>query len=256
MADSKILTEIRGAVLIVTIARPERRNAIDAEAAHEIERAWDRLDDDAALRAGIITGAGGMFSAGADLKAAAAGLAPARTPRRGFFGTIGQPPRKPVVAAVEGEAMGGGFELALACDLIVASQTARFSLPECRLGVLAAAGGAARLPVKIPANIAMEMLLTGAPQPTDRLHALGLINVLCAPGAALATALGMADQIARNAPLAVAAARRVVRDVTAAGEAAGWARQEAEWEVLRASADYREGIAAFAEKRLPHWRGQ
>jgi len=251
-----IFTEIRGPVLVVTIDRPERRNAIDAEAAHEIERAWDLLDGDSALRAGIITGAGGVFSAGADLKSAAAGLPPARTPRRGFFGMIGQPPQKPVLAAVEGYALGGGFELALACDMIIASETARFGLPECRRGVLAAAGGAARLPARIPVNVAMEMLLTGTPQPAARLHALGLINVLCAPGEALAAALEMAGQIAGNAPLAVAAARRVVREVAAEGAASGWARQEAEWEILRGSADYHEGIAAFAEKRQPQWRGQ
>jgi enoyl-CoA hydratase/carnithine racemase len=256
MTDAKILSEVRGAVLIVTINRPERRNAICAETAHEIERAWDRLDSDSALRAGIITGAGGVFSAGADLKAAAAGLPPARTAKRGFFGTIGQPPQKPVLAAVEGDALGGGFELALACDLIIASQTARFGLPECRRGVLAAAGGAARLPAKIPVNVAMEMLLTGAPQHAARLHALGLINMLCAPGDALAAAMDIANEVAGNAPLAVAAARRVVREVVAGGAAAGWARQEAEWEVLRGSADYREGIAAFAEKRQPQWRGE
>jgi enoyl-CoA hydratase/carnithine racemase len=251
-----ILTEIRGAVLVVTINRPGRRNAIDAEPAHELERAWDWLDADEDLHAGIITGAGGMFSAGADLKAAAAGLPPARTAKRGFFGTIGQPPQKPLLAAVEGDALGGGFEMALACDLIIASQTARFGLPECRRGVLAVAGGAARLPAKIPINIAMEMALTGIPQPAGRLDALGLINTLCAPGNALAAALDIAAGIAGNAPLAVGAARRGVREAEAAGDAAGWGRQEVEREVLRASADYGEGIAAFAEKPPPQWQGQ
>ena len=256
MSEARILTETRGAVLIVTISRPDRRNAMDAQAAQEIEHAWDRLDEDSSLLAAIITGAGGVFSAGADLKAAASGGPPARTTRRGFFGTIGQPPQKPLLAAVEGDAFGGGFELALACDLIIAAQTARFCLPESRRGVLAVAGGAARLPTKIPLNIAMEMLLTGAPQPAARLHALGLVNMLCAPGEALATALTLADSIAANAPLAVAAAKRVVQAVAASGESAGWARQQPEWEQLRASADYREGIAAFAEKRPPQWRGQ
>jgi len=256
MGEAKILQQARGAVLVVTINRPECRNAIDAEAAHEIERAWDRLDADAALRAGIITGASGFFCAGADLKAAAAGLPPARTARRGIFGTIGQPPQKPMLAAVEGDALGGGFELALACDLIIASERARFGLPECRRGVLAAGGGAARLPAKIPVNIAMEMVLTGAPQPAARLHALGLINILSAPGDALAAALEVADAIAGNAPLAVGAARRVVLAVAQASEAAGWALQQTEAAFLRASADYREGIAAFAEKRPPQWTGQ
>jgi enoyl-CoA hydratase/carnithine racemase len=256
MSEAKILSAVRGAVLVVTINRPERRNAIDAEVAYEIERAWDRLDADAALRVGIITGASGVFSAGADLKAAAAGLPPARTERRGMFGMIGQPPQKPVLAAVEGDALGGGFELALACDLIIASQSARFGLPECRRGVLAVGGGAARLPAKIPVNIAMEMVLTGAPQQAARLHALGLINILSAPGDALAAALAVAETIAGNAPLAVSAGRRVVHAVAQAGEAAGWAMQQSEWAALRASADYREGIAAFGEKRAPQWTGQ
>lgn len=256
MTDEIIFTEVRGAVLIVTISRPARRNAIDAEVAHEIERAWDRLDEDVGLLAGIITGAGGTFSAGADLKAAATGGPSASTAKRGFFGTIGRPLGKPVLAAVEGDPLGGGFELALACDLIVASEGAPFCLPECRRGVLAVAGGAARLPAKIPVNVAMEMALTGAPQSAARLYSLGLVNMLCAPGGALATALVLADAIAANAPLAVAAARRVVRKVAASGEAAGWVLQQAEWEQLRASADYHEGIAAFAENRPPQWRGR
>jgi len=256
MTEDRILTETRGAILIVTISRPDRRNALDAQAAHELERAWDRLDEDATLLGGIITGAGGVFSAGADLKAAASGQPPARTAKRGYFGTISQPPQKPVLAAVEGDAFGGGFELALACDLIIAAQTARFCLPESRRGVLAVAGGAVRLSTKIPVNVAMEMALTGAPQPAARLYALGLINALCAPGEALATALSLANTIAANAPLAVAAAKRVVQAAAASSESAGWTRQQPEWDHLRASTDYHEGIAAFAEKRPPQWRGQ
>lgn len=254
--DSKVLTEIRGQVLIVTINRPECRNAMDVEVACAIERAWDWLDADPDLRAGVITGAAGYFSAGADLKAAAAGRGPARCEKRGFFGTISQPPEKPLLAAVEGDSFGGGFELALACDLIIASDVSRFGLPECRRGLLPAGGGAARLPAKLPVNIAMEMALTGNPQPAARLYALGLVNALCPPGRALATALQLADAIGGNAPLAVEATKRVVKATACASEAAGWALQEQEAPRLRASEDYREGIAAFTEKRPPQWRGR
>jgi enoyl-CoA hydratase/carnithine racemase len=251
----RILTEIRGKILVVTINRPEARNAMDVEMAHAIEAAWDRLDEDAGLSVGIITGAAQNFSAGADLKAAAAGRPPAKTARRGAFGTVAAPPGKPVLAAVEGDAFGGGFELALACDLIVAARDARFALPECRRGVLAVGGGAIRLPHRIPFNVALEIVLTGAPVAAERLHALGLVNRLSEPGAALAEALALAEMIAGNAPLAVAAAKRLMRGALTASEAESWVVQEGEAARLRASADYREGIAAFAEKRAPQWRG-
>jgi enoyl-CoA hydratase/carnithine racemase len=251
-----VLTETIGHVLVVTLNRGERRNAIDYHMACSLEAAWDRLDADADLRVAILTGAGGFFSAGADLKAAAAGAPPARTERRGHFGTIQIPPAKPVIAAVEGDALGGGCELALACDLIIASETSHFGLPECRRGVLAAAGGAIRLPNRIARNVAMEMAITGQPQSAVRLFALGMVNQLCAPGTALASALTLANIIAANAPLAVAAAKLMIATAANEDEAQAWRLQQPVWEKLRGSEDYREGIAAFAEKRPPHWQGK
>jgi acetyl-CoA C-acetyltransferase len=251
-----VLTERIGHVLIVTLNRAERRNAIDHAMACSLEAAWDRLDSDDDLRVAVLTGAAGFFSAGADLKAAAAGAPPARTERRGHFGTIQTPPVKPILAAVEGDALGGGCELALACDMIIAAETAKLGLPECQRGVLAAGGGAIRLPNRIARNVAMEMALTGQPQSAARLFELGMVNRLCAPGAALATALVLANLIAANAPLAVAAAKQVVTTASTEGEAQAWALQQPVWEKLRASADYREGIAAFAAKRPPQWQGK
>jgi enoyl-CoA hydratase len=255
-AGGTVRTEAQGHILVVTLDRPERRNAIDYATAHQLEAAWDALDRDPGLRAGVLTGAGGFFCAGADLKAAAAGAPIARTERRGQFGTIQAPPDKPVVVAVEGDALGGGCELALACDLIVASRTSRFGLPEVRRGVLAAAGGLIRLPRRLPFNTAMEMALTGAPVAAERLYDLGLISRLCAPGEALAVAIDLAQTIAENAPLAVAGAKRVMKNALTGAEAEGWTLQQPELEKIRSSADYREGIAAFAEKRAPRWQGR
>jgi enoyl-CoA hydratase/carnithine racemase len=251
-----VVTETIGHVLVITLNRPERRNAIDYAMAHSLEAVWDRLDGDDHLRAAVLTGAAGFFSAGADLKAAAEGAPPALTRRRGHFGTIQTPPVKPVLAAVEGDALGGGCELALACDLIIAAETARFGLPESRRGVLASGGGAIRLPNRIARNVAMEMALTGRPQSAVRLFSLGMVNQLCAPGGALAEALALANIISANAPLAVAAAKQVITAASHQGEAEAWALQEPILEKLRASTDYREGIGAFAEKRPPQWQGK
>jgi len=249
-----VLVERDGAVLTITINRPQARNAIDLATARGISRALDELDGNERLLTAIITGAGGTFCAGADLKALARGELP-RTDR-GFAGICRMPPAKPVIAAVEGFALGGGTEIALACDLIVAARTAVFGLPEVKRGLIASAGGLFRLPGRIPYHIAMELILTGASLDAERAERLGLVNRLSEPGAALAQARELARAIGDNGPLAVAAAKRVVT------ESAGWPpaemfdRQEPIFQQIRASADAGEGAAAFAAKRAPVWTGR
>jgi enoyl-CoA hydratase len=250
-----VSTRREGEVLVITIERPEARNAINAAVAEGIGRALDALDGDAELRAGVLTGAGGVFSAGMDLKAFVAGESP-HYGDRGFAGIVRRPPEKPLIAAVEGWALAGGFEVALACDLIVASREARFGIPEVKRGLVAAGGGLLRLPSRIPYHLAMELALTGDPIDAERAAAVGLVSRVTAPGGALEEALGLAGRIAANGPLAVVASKRVLV------EAPGWAHDEL-WErqdeidtpVFR-SEDAREGATAFAEKRPPVWRGQ
>lgn len=253
---SGITIERRGPVLVLLLNRPGRRNAVDQEMSCAIENALDLFDGDDDLHAAVITGAGGYFSAGADLKAAAQGAPPAVTIKRGNFGLVRKPPEKPLIAAVEGGALGGGFEIALACDLVVASRDAVFGLPEASRGVLAAAGGYVRLARRIPAAIAMELALTAQPVSAVRLHELGLINKLCERGDALAAACVIAEAVARNAPLAVRAAKRIIGGATEMTETESWEAQESELERIRATADYREGVRAFADKRPPSWRGK
>jgi enoyl-CoA hydratase len=254
MPDEAIRVETKDRVMVITIARPQVRNAIDHAAATAIEAAIDRLETDVTLRVALLTGLGGVFSAGADLKASAAGGPPARAAGRGWFGFNEMRPEKPIIAAVEGFALGGGCEMALACDLIVAAQESLFGLPEVRRSLAAAAGGLLRLPRRVPFNIAMEMVLTGDPQPAERLYQLGLVNRLCEPGQALETALGLAQRIAEHPSLAVRTGKAMLRRGLDAEEAGGWADQTEMLRVLRASDDYREGIRAFAAKVPPVWR--
>ncbi|MFJ8816560.1 crotonase/enoyl-CoA hydratase family protein [Amycolatopsis thermoflava] len=248
--------ERRGSVLLLAVDRPERRNAIDLPTATAIAGALDTFDADESLRVAVFTGRGGIFSAGMDLKAYTETGDRPIDPARGGFGIVRQPPRKPIIAAVEGAALGGGFEIALACDLVIAGEGARFGLPEVRRGLLASGGGLLRLPALVPRNIAMEAVLTGAPLTARRCAELGLVNRIVADGAALGAALELAAVIADNAPLAVQASKRIVL------EAADWPheeqfdRQEAYVEQVRSSADAREGAAAFLEKRRPQWRNR
>jgi enoyl-CoA hydratase len=256
LSADAIRLEIRGPVGIITIDRPQVRNAIDYATALAMEAAIDRLEMDAALRALVITGAGGGFCAGADLHAAAAGRPPARAPRRGWFGMNERRPNKPVVAAVEGFAIGGGCELALACDLIVAAEDARFAMPEVNRSLAPAGGGLLRLPRRLPFNVAMEMVLTGDALSAARLFALGLVNQLAAPGQALFEALDLAMRVARNPPVAVQANKRLLRRALDAEEAGGWEEQERTLQQVRTSEDYKDGLLAFAERRPPVWKGQ
>jgi enoyl-CoA hydratase len=254
MAEA-VLTEVDGGVAVITINRPEARNAINGEVARGIAAAIEKFDDDSAVRVLILTGAGGTFSAGMDLKAFLAGETPA-VPERGFAGIVERPPAKPVIAAVEGYALAGGFEIVLSCDLIVAAETAKFGLPEVRRGLAAGAGGLLRLPRRVPYHLAMEIALTGEHFPAARLHDAGLVSRLVGTGEALAAARELAGVVALGAPLSLAISKKIIV------ESADWPSNEAfarQGEMIGrvfTSADAMEGAAAFAEKRAPVWRGE
>ncbi|MGW3635525.1 crotonase/enoyl-CoA hydratase family protein [Streptomyces sp. NPDC005122] len=252
--------------LLITIDRSRARNAVNAAVAAAVAAALDELEADSALRAGVLTGAKGTFSAGTDLKTtdlttaldlktALNGESPT-IPGRGFGGPAGAGRTKPLIAAVEGVALGGGLELALACDLIVAAEDATFGLPDVERGPIAVGGGVTRLPERVPYHLAMEFLLTGEPVSGARAERLGLVNRVTGPGEAVAVALGLAEQLARNAPLALAAVRNLVRAAHGVPEADLFAVQREELGILMASADAREGMTAFAERRAPRWTGK
>lgn len=246
-----VLTEQRDRVLVITINRPEAKNAVNAAVSHALAAAADRLDDDPGLSVGILTGSGGSFCAGMDLKAFARGENVAVKGRG--LGFTERPPVKPIIAAVEGYALAGGTELALATDLIVAARNSAFGIPEVKRGLVAAGGGLLRLPQRIPYQIAMELALTGDTLSAERAHELGLVNVLAEPGHALEAALELASRITANGPLAVAATKRVIT------ESRGWSPQDQWREQAKiimpvfGSNDAKEGAIAFAEKRPPNW---
>ncbi len=250
-----VRVERDGAVVTVTIDRPRAKNSINTAVAVAIGAAMDQLDDDDTLFVGVITGAGGVFSAGMDLKAFLAGERP-QVPGRGFAGLVERPPRTPLIAAVEGPALAGGFEIALACDLIVAAEGATFGLPEVRRGLLAGGGGLLRLPRKAGLPRATEWALTGDRVSAADAHAAGVVNRLVPDGEALSAATELAQRIASNGPLAVAGTKRILT------EGGDWPADEAfarQWEIyepIRSSDDAREGAQAFAEKREPVWRGR
>ncbi|MGW2615067.1 crotonase/enoyl-CoA hydratase family protein [Streptomyces sp. NPDC001500] len=250
-----VRTERIGATLLITLDRPEARNAVNAALAAGLAAALDELEADPTLRAGVLTGEGGTFSAGMDLKAALRGESP-EIEGRGFGGLTEAEPAKPLIAAVEGHAMGGGFELALACDLIVAAADARFGLPEVKRGLIAAGGGVIRLPKRVPHHLAMELLLTGEPVDGRRAGELGLANRVTDSGQAVPEALRLAGQLAQNAPLALAAVKRVVRAADGVPDADAFAHQRTQMRTLMASDDVREGMTAFAERRPPRWTGR
>jgi enoyl-CoA hydratase len=255
MTEPAVLTEQRDGVLLVTLNRPEQRNAVNLAVAEGIAAALEQLDAGDELRVGILTGAGKGFCAGMDLKAFVAGERP-HVGDRGFAGIVQRPPAKPLIAAVEGFAVAGGFEIALACDLIVAARGARLGVPEVKRGLVAAGGALLRLPRRIPYHLAMELALTGEPIDAERAAAAGLVNRLTEPGAAVATAFELAAQIAANAPLALAASKRILVEAPGWPEAELWTRQREIADVAIGSEDAREGSRAFAEKRTPVWRGR
>jgi enoyl-CoA hydratase len=254
MSD-EVLVDVDGGVAVITINRPKARNAINGAVAQGIASALDELDARKDASVLVITGAGGTFCAGMDLKGFLTGDNPLAG-GRGFAGITEKPPAKPIIAAVEGYALAGGCEVALSCDMIVASTEAKFGVPEVKRGLVAGAGGLLRLPRRIPYHIAMEVALTGDHYPATRMAELGLVNRLTEPGAALATATELALKIAENAPLALAATKRVIV------ESADWSRDEAfakQGEIISpvfVSKDAAEGAAAFAEKRKPVWQGE
>jgi enoyl-CoA hydratase len=250
-----VLTEVDGPVAVVTIDRPTARNAVNEAVASAMAAALDDLDARTEIRVIVLTGAGGTFCAGMDLKGFLTGENPLAG-GRGFGGIAERPPAKPVIAAVEGYALAGGFEIALACDLIVASEEATFGLPEVTRGLVAAAGGLLRLPRRIPYHLAMEIALTGGRVPAARLQHAGLITWLVPAGQALDQARQLAFLIAENAPLALEATKRVVVESADWPSADAFARQNEITAPVFSSADAMEGAAAFAEKRAPVWRGK
>jgi enoyl-CoA hydratase len=250
-----VLTEVSDGVAVITVNRPEARNAINGAVSRGIAAALDDFEARADVRVLILTGAGGTFSAGMDLKGFLTGDAPI-VPGRGFAGLAQHRPAKPLIAAVEGYALAGGFELVLSCDLVVASEDAKFGLPEVRRGLVAGAGGLIRLPQRIPYHLAMEIALTGGHFPAARLREAGLVNALVPAGQALAGARELAARIAANAPLALAASKRVIVESADWDSASAFDRQGEIIAPVMRSADAIEGAAAFAEKRAPNWRGE
>lgn len=254
---SVVLTETKldGRVLVITINRPEARNSVNGELARSLALTLDRLDEDSTLTLGILQGAGAGFSAGMDLKAFLEGDSPYYEDR-GFGGFATKPPKKPLIAAIEGFAVAGGLELALACDLIVAAKDAKLGLPEVKRSLVAAGGGLLRLAQRIPYHVAAEIALTGDNIPAQRLYEVGLLNRLAETGQALDEALRLAEQIVDNAPLALAGSKYILSNAADWGLEAGWDKQEDTMIRVGASEDAIEGATAFAERRAPVWRGR
>jgi enoyl-CoA hydratase len=249
-----VLREQRGRVLLVTINRPEQRNAVNAAVAQGIAAALDELDGNPNVFVGVLTGAGRGFCAGMDLKAFVAGESP-RVEGRGFAGITRRSADKPLIAAIEGFAVAGGLEIALACDLIVAAKGARLGIPEVKRSLVAAGGGLLQLPRVLPRNVATELALTGEPIDAERAYELGMVNRLAEPGQAVDEALKLGEVIAANGPLALAATKRILRESQDWPDVEFFDRQEEIVAPVMRSDDAREGARAFAEKRPPNWSG-
>jgi enoyl-CoA hydratase len=250
-----VLTERRDGVLLITLNRPDARNAVNLALAEGIAAALDELDSDDSLSVGILTGAGKGFSAGMDLKAFVQGERP-WVGDRGFAGIVQRGPEKPLIAAIEGFAVAGGLEVALACDLIVAARGAQLGIPEVKRSLVAAGGALLRLPRRIPYHVAMELTLTGDTISAERAAELGLVNRLAEPGQAVDAAIELAGQLTANGPLALRASKSILQKSSDWDEQEFWTKQGEIAGPVMTSEDAREGSIAFAEKRAPVWKGR
>lgn len=250
-----VLTERRGSVLLITINRPEVRNAVNGDVAEGIGKALEALDADGELTVGILTGAGGYFCAGMDLGAFATGQRPWYGDR-GFAGITQRAAKKPLIAAIEGFAVAGGLEIALSCDMVVAAAGAKLGIPESKRSLVAAGGALLRLPRRMPYHVVMELALTGDPLPAERFHEFGVVNRIAEPGTALDVALELAAAIAKNGPLAIMASKRIIEEQQDWTLEEMWAKQGEIAGPVLMSADAKEGAVAFKEKREPVWKGE
>jgi enoyl-CoA hydratase len=257
MGDDKALVtlERRGNIALITLNRPDARNAISPEVSQTMAALLDEVEADEQLRAVVLTGAGEVFSAGADLKVVAQGRAmDIARGKGGFAGIVTRDFPKPLIAAVNGPALAGGFEIVLSCDLVIASDTARFGIPEVQRGLMAAAGGLIRLPKRVPLAIALELAMTGDPIDANRALALGLVNRVVNRDRVVDEATALAERIGQNSPIAVRQSRQLVREAAELPEAEGWRRTNELVLDVFASGDAVEGATAFAEKRPPVWK--
>jgi enoyl-CoA hydratase len=250
-----VLTERLGNVLLITLNRPEVRNAVNAALAAGVAGALDELDENPSLSVGVLTGTGGFFCAGMDLGAFVKGEVP-WFGDRGFAGLAQRASRKPLIAAIEGFAVAGGMEIALACDLIVAAKGAKMGIPEVTRSLVAAGGALLRMPRRMPYHVVMELALTGDPLPAERFHELGLVNRVTEPGGAVDGALELAGRLAKNGPLALIASKQILQQQYDWSTDEMWERQGAITGPVFASEDAKEGASAFKEKREPAWQGR
>jgi enoyl-CoA hydratase/carnithine racemase len=255
MSDPIVIFERRDHIALLTLNRPDARNAISPEVSRMMADRLDEIEADPTLRAVVLTGAGSVFSAGADLKVVAqGGAAEIASGKGGFAGVVNRDFPKPLIAAVNGPALAGGFEIVLSCDLVVAADSARFGIPEVKRGLMAAAGGLIRLPKRVPLAIALELAMTGDPIDSARALALGLVNCVVPHDRVIEEACALADRIGQNSPIAVRQSRRLVREAAELSESDGWRRTNELMVDVFTSGDAVEGATAFAEKRPPVWK--